>query len=124
MSDAYKILVFSGSQLPKDYEPLIYSSWLRSLRYGNDHLRNVKANLYYPRYHNYVSAVLADPQAEIRLAVLGDDSDVILGYSVSRGTSLDFVWVQKDQRRQGIGSALTPDCIERWTDPLTPFRQE
>jgi hypothetical protein len=122
LSDAYQIISFRGGSLPKDYEPLIYTSWLRALRYGNEHLRDVKASQYYPRYHDYIAGIISAPQTEIRLAVLTDDDDVVLGYSVSRGIKLDFVWVQKHQRRQGIGTALTPDVIEEWTDPLTPFR--
>ncbi len=44
----------------------------------------------------------------MRLAVLSDDPDVVLGFSVSREDVLDYVYVHKDQRRLGIARKLLP----------------
>ncbi len=60
----------------------------------------------------------------MKLAVLTDDRDVVLGFSVSRGKVLDYVHVQKDLRKQGIGTALIPlgiDTITHLTKSALPI---
>jgi hypothetical protein len=52
---------------------------------------------------------------QVRLAVLGDDSDVVLGFSCSRGDVLDYVHVHKDYRRNGIGCSLISEGIQTIT---------
>lgn len=115
---SYRVLSFPSSKLPTAYIGLVYSKWLRSLRYGNDLFRLIDADSYYKAYHRHVSLVLEHPNTVIRIAVLSDDHDVVLGFSVSRGNVLDYVHVHKDQRRLGIGRSLVPDGIE-WITHVT-----
>lgn len=113
---SYSVLAFSARDLPKDYVPMIYSRWLRSFRAGNDYFKLINPSKnYYDRYHAYVTNILARPEAVVRLAVLSDDKDVALGFAVSRGTVLDYIFVDKDQRRQGIATALLPKHIDTIT---------
>lgn len=112
MSDSYKVVSLSAHELPKDARHLIYSSWKRTLRYGNDYFKIVDQAAYFAAYERYISFVLHQPHAVVRLAVLTDDPDVILGFSVYRGNVLDYVYVLKDQRRQGIGAKLVPRGID------------
>lgn len=90
---------------------MIFSKWLRSLRYGNDFFKLIDPEAYYSRYEAMIQRILRAPETEVRLAVLSDDHDVVLGFSVSRGSALDYVHVHKIQRRQGIGKNLVPDGI-------------
>jgi GNAT superfamily N-acetyltransferase len=94
---------------------LIFSKWLRSLRYGNDYFKLIDPPAYYAAYHRFIQNILNHPDTSVRLAVLSDDADVVLGFSVSRGTILDYVHVHKDQRRQGIGRQLVPKGIDTIT---------
>jgi GNAT superfamily N-acetyltransferase len=110
MSDTYSVSVCPREKLDP-FLPLIFSKWLRSLRYGNDYFRLIKAQAYYTAYHRYIQAVLNAEATQVRLAALTDDPDVVLGFSVSRGPILDYVHVHKDQRLQGIGKALVPKDI-------------
>jgi len=96
------------------YLGLIYASWLRSLRYGNDFFKLTDAKSYYLRYHDYIRGILYNPECTIRLALLADDPDVALGWSVSRGHILDYVYVLPP-RRHGVGRALIPDGIDTFT---------
>jgi GNAT superfamily N-acetyltransferase len=48
----------------------------------------------------------------VRLAVLSDDRDVVLGFSVSREDILDYVHVHKDMRKQGVATSLIPKDIK------------
>lgn len=105
---SYIILSYPAKELPHEYLGLIYSSWLRSLRNGNDAFKLIDAQAYYRHYHPYIGHILAHPDATIRMATLSDDKDVVLGFSVTRGQLLDYVWVQYDFRRLGIGKMLVP----------------
>lgn len=117
--DSYKILVFGPTErVPDQYHSLIYSKWMRSYRYGNDYIKLADSDSYYATYIRHITRVLSDSQTVVRLAVLSDDKDVVLGFSVSRGTILDYVHVHKDMRRIGIGTKLIPPGIE-WFTHLT-----
>ncbi len=48
------------------------------------------------------------PNTLVRVAVLSDDPDVALGFSVSEGHVLHYVHTQKDVFRQGIARSLVP----------------
>lgn len=107
----YSVLIFKAVDLPKEYEGMIFSKWLRSLRYGNDFFKMIDPDAYWANYEALVQRILRAPETEVRLAVLSDDHDVVLGFSVSRGTALDYVHVHNIQRRQGIGKNLVPPGI-------------
>ena len=106
---SYKIITYKGNELPDNYKAMIFSKWLRSLRYGNDYFKLINQARYYAAYHVYVERLLTE--STIRLATLSNDIDVVLGFSVCRGNVLDYVHVQKDYRRIGVGKSLVP-CSE------------
>lgn len=107
----YDILVLD--HLPKQYESFIYSSWLQSLRFSNAYFKMIDSQSYYSTYRQAISKLLG--KATIRLAVLSEDHDIILGYSITRGSTLDYVFVSKPFRKAGIGKALIPSNITVFT---------
>lgn len=111
----YSVIVFPARDLPKEYLPLIFSKWLRSLRHGNDYFKLADSEAYYRTYHNYIEVILGRAGAVVRLAVLSDDKDVVLGFSVSRGNILEYVHVHKDHRNLGIGRNLVSPDIDTVT---------
>jgi hypothetical protein len=111
----YSVVVFPSMELPLNYHPMIYSRWLRSLRFGNPLFKKVDSKEYYKNYHAYLESVLKKPDCKVRLAVLSDDDDVVLGFSVSRGEILDYVNVHTHHRMLGIGTALIPPDIKVFT---------
>jgi GNAT superfamily N-acetyltransferase len=117
---SYKVILFAGKDLPKQYQNMVFSKWLRSLRFGNDYFKLIVSQAYYDVYHQYVSALLGREDSSVRLAVLSDDNDVVLGFSVSRGPILDYVHVQRDFRRQGIARALVPQPLLAFTHITKP----
>lgn len=104
----YTVMAYSAQKLPKDYHGLIFSKWLRSLRYGNDLFRLIEPEGYYRTYNKVIANLLERPETMVRLAVLTDDPDVVLGFSVSRNETLDYVYVNKDYRRLGVAKQLVP----------------
>ncbi len=106
-----KIISFSGTNLPKQYEALVFSKWLRSLRKGNALFRYVDSHQYYSEYHDFIEKLLQKPDCIVKLAILSDDEDVVLGFSVSREHVLDYVYVQPEQRGQKLSEILIPKQI-------------
>lgn len=112
---SYSILTFPAKDLPKQYLPLIFSKWLRSLRFGNNLFKKMDSDEYYKNYHKYIENLLAKPDAAIRIAVLTDDHDVVLGFAVGREDVLDYIYVQKEFRKIGVAKQLFPDWITTFT---------
>jgi GNAT superfamily N-acetyltransferase len=109
------IISFKGSELPIAYQALIFSGWLRSLRKGNDLFKVTDSNAYYANYHKYVENLLQKPGSLVKLAVLSDNHDIALGFSVSREDVLDYIFVQPEQRGQKISTLLIPEGITTFT---------
>ena len=102
----YIITTYSGPLLPLSYRNMIFSKWLKSLRHGNDQLKLIDAKAYYAYHHLLIDDLLARPSTQVRIASAEDDKDVALGFAVSRPDVFDYVYVNRDLRRNGIGSAL------------------
>jgi hypothetical protein len=87
---------------------MIYSRWLRSLRYGNDYFKLINAKEYYETYQKYIETLLSRPNCILRIAALSDDHDVVLGWSLTENDILHYVHVQHDYRNKSIGKKLVP----------------
>lgn len=109
----YSIVEYGPGYLPETYLPFVLSRWLRSLRYGNDYFRLIHPESYYKRYQAYLKPLLT--AASVRLALLTNDRDVVLGFSVRRGNILDYVYVMPAQRYQGIARNLVPSSVDTIT---------
>lgn len=107
----YSIIVYSGAKLPEQYKPIIFSRWLRSLRYGNEYFKKIRPSVYWDVYHRYIERLLLQGHTTVRMAVLTQDPDVVLGYAVTRGHILDYVHVHRDMRKMGIAKSLIPPGI-------------
>jgi len=109
----YSILEFMPEEVPKDYVNYIYAKWLRSAKYGNDIYKKIPSEYYYKSYSRYLDSLLH--RCKVRLAVLDDDKDVLLGFACYKDKILHYVYVNREQRRQGIGKSLLPKEIEIYT---------
>jgi hypothetical protein len=107
----YSIHSYAGASLPDSYRNLVFSKWLRSLRYGNEYFRLVDSDAYFSTYQRFITALLSKPETVVKLAVLTESPDVVLGFSVIRNDTLDYIHVHKDMRKQGIGTSLFPKNI-------------
>jgi hypothetical protein len=111
----YKIISYTAHKLPESYKPMIFSKWMRSLRYGNNYFEAIDSNVYYKTYQKYIQSILERPGAMVRLSTLSDDPDICLGWSISEGNTLHYIHVQWEQRNQGIGKSLLPPGIRQFT---------
>lgn len=107
----YSILTFPHGTMPASYKNLIIANFLRSLRRGNDFYKLSEPDSYYRAYRRFVHMLLEHPHTVVRLAVLSDAKDIVYCFALHRDEVLDFWFVFKDYRGQGIGRALFPDNI-------------
>lgn len=110
----YAVMRCIGS-VPPQYEGMVISRWLRSLRYGNDFFKLTDKNAYYENYHPFLESILKRPYTVTRIAYLLEDPDVAFGFSVTEGETLHYVHVQKDYRLSGIGRSLIPNQPKEFT---------
>ena len=115
MAEGYKVITFAASKLPEQYHAMIFSKFLRSLRYGNQYFRLIDQKAYFDVYQKYLATIMARAQAEVKLAVLADDFDVVLGWSLLEPHKVHYVYVNRDNRNIGIGASLLPAHFETFT---------
>lgn len=104
----YSIISFPGKSLPASYTNVVLVKWMRSLKYGNEFFKLINSDDYYASYQKYIQLLLNRSDSVVRLAVLSDDNDVVLGWSLIEGDILHYVHVQAEQRNKGIGKMLVP----------------
>lgn len=115
----YEIHCFEGKHVPVNYLDVVRSRWARTYRHCNDYMKLIYPPAYYFAYDVYIKRILERQKVEVRIAVLQDDHDVVLGFSVTEGTNiLHYVEVKRVMRRNGIANALVPDRID-WFTHLT-----
>ena len=102
----YSVIPYLGKDLPQTYRNMILAKWLRTLRFGNDYFKLIESHAYFSIYQEYIKLILSRPQCIVRLAVLTDDHDVCLGFSVSEPDILHYIWTHKDARGIGIAKSL------------------
>jgi hypothetical protein len=115
VNPTYSIISYPAKDLPKNYTALVYSKWLRTLRFGNPIFKNIDSDAFYHNYHKFIENLMKKPDSIVRLAVLTEDQDVVLGFSVSREDVLDYVHVHKDNRELGIAKKLIPQNTTTFT---------
>ncbi len=92
---------------------LIFSTWLLGLYHGNELFHEVPKDIYFAEYKKVVTHLLM--KSQVTVACLKDDPDVVLGYVVTEGATLHWVFVKKAWRKLGIATTLVPINIKRVT---------
>lgn len=106
---SYSVVILSGCDpMVRNYRPMIYSDWMKSLRFGNDWYKMIDSDAYYSIYEQIIDKLLCRENATVRLALMTDDLDLCCGWSLSEGSTLHYMFVKKDGRNQGIGTSLMP----------------
>ncbi len=109
---SYSVISFPASKLPETYQNFVKSKWKRTLRHGNDYFKLSDSDSFFSNYEKYLTHLFGRRDSVIRLAVLTEDPDVVLGFSLIEGNALHYVYVQHEQRNRGIGRSLVPVKIE------------
>jgi len=102
----------------RDFHPndtnFIYDTWLNSLRYGNQVFGLIDTVRYYEVYRAIITHILKD--AQVKVACLKEDDQIILGYSVTdKDSKVHWVYVKELWRKLGIAKDLLPKTIKTIT---------
>lgn len=84
--------------------PLILSTWLRGLRYGNKYYGAMDAKSYFTNYKRVIEHIIS--KSVVLVACDDDDEDTIFGYAVVEPGLLHWVYVKELHRRRGIANQL------------------
>lgn len=84
--------------------PFIVSTMLKSLRSGCHLYRKMDKIAFSHNYNQIVDRLLNT--AEVRVACLTEDPDIIIGYAICRDSVLDYVYVKSLWRQKGIAKSL------------------
>lgn len=106
---SYIISTHHPSTISTEVRNMIYAKFLRSLRYGNSYLKLVDKTAYFSNYHSYIELLLARQNMRLILATLSDDKDIHLGWALKEGSALHYVFVNPEQRMQGIAKTICGD---------------
>jgi hypothetical protein len=119
LQESYQVVAYPAAQLPQNFQNMVRSQWKRTARHSNDYFKLWDADSYFQAYERLINHVFARPKAVARIAVLPDAPDTALGWSVIEGSTLHFVFVQYEQRNQGIAKMLVPVQISAFTHITT-----
>lgn len=105
---------FKGLYDIRDYKEsdknFILATFLRGLYYGDSWFSTIPKDIFMDNYKLVAERIIGDPRINIRLAVLREDNDVILGYSILSADHKAVIWsyTKTAWRRQGIARSLLP----------------
>jgi hypothetical protein len=105
---------FKGLYDIRDYQitdkNFILATFLRGLYYGDSWFSQIPKDLFMDNYKKVAERLVTDPRISIKLAVLREDSNVILGYCIASKDQQAIIWTYTKSawRRQGIAKSLLP----------------
>jgi hypothetical protein len=122
MENSYKVIEIptAGAQFDQ-YKALVLATWIQSLRFENDFFQLIDKKTYFTVYSKVIMGILKRENARARLAVLVDDPDIVVGWTVFEGNCLHFIYVirggkgKESGRHQGIATAIYPKGVEVFT---------
>lgn len=83
---------------------IILDTMPKSLYYDTHPRKGRPSQKWFTEFHAYLTALLT--HAQIYVAVLEDDPDMILGYGIFHGDTLEFLYTKEGYRRQGVATLL------------------
>ena len=109
MSDQFTIVDGIGTA-----RNLVFATWLKSYQTSSIHAKGIPKDLFFAEHHRLIERIFErDPV--VRLAVLPDDHDVVLGWVVGTPGIVHYVYVKPSFRRYGIARALLKPFGDKFT---------
>jgi GNAT superfamily N-acetyltransferase len=99
---------FELRQMDRGDESFVFATWLKSHRQSR-FASVIPADAYFRGHHLVIERILARPSVRATVAHPVGERDTILGYSVSEGSTIHWVYVKLPFRGLGIARALLGD---------------
>lgn len=107
MSDDIKEIAALRPVRPEDLA-YIYSTIMPSAWLGNPFFKKIKREIFFPNYRVIVDSIIQNQNTEILVSCFMEDPNLILGYSITCGDILHYIYVKGAYRRKGLGKLLIP----------------
>ncbi len=122
MENSYKIIEMkTAGPAFEQYKPLILATWLRGLKHGDEFFSLVDPKAYYSVYSRVILTLLKRPECRARLAVIADEPDTVIAWTVFEGNALHFIFVKRGGkgelagRGRGIATSIFPEGVDTFT---------
>jgi hypothetical protein len=103
----------------EDDKNFIINSWMNGFKQGCEYFRLIEKSAYDDVSGQVVNKILDSPGTDIKIICLKDETDIILGYSVTEIRNkmiiLHWIYVKPDWRDNGLGGLLSPEGITHTT---------
>jgi hypothetical protein len=86
--------------------PFIYSSWMKSYRYGSHIGKSCKNSILYSNFYKIIDYILSQDNTKILVASHLDDPLIVFGYMVAQPNVIHYCFVKEDFLRFGIAKSL------------------
>jgi hypothetical protein len=90
----------------EDDLPHIYSTWIKSMRYGSMLGKSCRGGLFSSEYTQVIDYILNEDDSDITVACHKEDPHVVFGYLVYQPDALHFAYVKQEFRKFGILKSL------------------
>lgn len=84
----------------------VYATWLRSYRQLSDFAKPIEKDVYFPHQHDRIQRLLERGRLDVAVLDEQDGWHTVIGYCVTDGLLLHWVYVKGTWRRMGIARAL------------------
>lgn len=101
--DPVKIVTRQADGLDKHF---ILSAWLKGQRYGNLAFEVMSPEPYYELFSKYIGQLLISPHVECTIACGENDPTWIVGFAVTQGPGIHWIFVKTDYRKKGIARLM------------------
>jgi hypothetical protein len=115
--DQVKIVIRAFNPNNQKEVGLIYATWRNQAFYSAQTKPQLEPKYFFSRVTRTIRDILE--HAEVRIACIMDSPDTIIGYSISTGDHLNWIYVKEGYRRKGIGTLLFPKGIHTVTCYMT-----
>lgn len=93
-------------------QAFIYTTWRNGWYYGSKDLKAKDPKDAFRAITHEIKLTLED--SSVKIACLKDTPEVIIGYSVTKKSRLEWIYVKESFRNKGIGTFLLPKDIQSY----------
>ncbi len=98
----------------------IISTWLSGQYHGSPYWSQMPKEVFYSEYTEIINSILHNPDTRVNVAILSDDPNVLLGFTVYSRTTMHWIYTKKDYRSSGIMRLLWPNNITTASSTTLP----
>jgi ribosomal protein S18 acetylase RimI-like enzyme len=101
---------------PSDYN-LIIGTFLNGVKYGSSYFKSIDDDAFFHNYTKFVEYVTFN--SDVKICCLEEDEDVIVGYVLSKGEVIHWIYTKPAFRKLGVANSLLAEISPTTTPTYT-----